>query len=569
MLYEKKRLPLGMEFFDELRRKDCYYVDKTALISELIRSSAEVNLFTRPRRFGKTLTMTMLKCFFEIGGDPAVFDGLAIAEEVELCENYMGKFPVIFVSLKSVDADSFETARGQMKSVIAEEAGRLRFLLNSDCLDDFDKESFRELMSRQMGEQTLSDSLRTLTRLLETHYGKKTILLIDEYDVPLQKAFYGGYYDQMVRLLCSMFSQALKTNSSLEFAVLTGCLRISKESIFTGMNNLRVFTIADTKFDEYFGFTDPEVREMLKYYGLEASYERVREWYDGYRFGSSDLYCPWDVINYCFDLESDPKLLPQDYWANSSGNDAVRQFVKQQDVSVTRQELEALTAGEVVRKEIHQELTYREMYNSAENLWSLLYMTGYLTKRGEAGGRVVPLSIPNMEIRDIFRTQILDLFKENTKKDGETVREFCGALKNGNAARVQELFGLYLKKTVSIRDTFVKRNLKENFYHGILLGILGFKGNWYVFSNYETGDGYGDILIETEDDELGIVIEVKYAQDGDLEKGAKQALKQIREKRYEEKLYDDGIRKVLRYGIACYKKRCCVVLEETCRPSDK
>lgn len=558
---DKKKMPaVGLEDFEKLRRRGGYYVDKTGMVAELLRSPAEVTLFTRPRRFGKTLNMTMLKSFFEIGTDPALFDGLAISGETDLCEQYMGKYPVVFVTLKDMDGSDFSTACRLAAARISEEASRFGFLAASPFLDEEDKELYAKLRRRDMTLDTLSGSLKDFCRLLEKHYGRKTVLLIDEYDVPLQKAFYNGYYDEMVRLIRSMFSQALKTNMSLELAVLTGCLRISKESIFTGMNNLSVMTVADEDFADCFGFTDGEVREMLKYYSLSGCYGTARDWYDGYRFGSVEVYCPWDVVSYVGRLQRNPKAQPENFWANSSGNDVVRDFVQKVDVSVAAEEMEALVAGEIVRKEIRQELTYREMYSSIENLWSLLYMTGYLTKRGEAEGRLVPLSLPNMEIRDIFTAQIMDLFKEQVARDGDMVRKFCDALLNGDAGRAEELLGQYLKKTVSIRDTFGQRNLRENFYHGILLGILSYKGNWYVTSNYETGDGYGDILVRNRDEGWGIVIEVKYAHGGNLEKEAEQALKQIRERRYDEKLRDCGIGRVLKYGIACYRKQCRVVL---------
>ncbi len=558
--YGEKMPAVGLEFFEELRRRDGYYVDKTGLIAELLHGMAKVTLFTRPRRFGKTLNMTMLKYFFEPGADPALFDGLAISREKELCERYMGKYPVVFVTLKDMEGKDFRSACSMAAASIRWEAARFDFLRTSPALTEEEKEQYAKLCRWDMDQDTLAGSLKSLCQMLQKHYGQKVILLIDEYDVPLQKAFYKGYYDEMVQMIRSMFSQAIKTNDSLEMAVLTGCLRISRESIFTGMNNLRVLTVSDSRCDEYFGFTDGEVQEMLRYYGLSNVYGAMKEWYDGYRFGEAEVYCPWDVINYVDLLLSNPKARPQNYWANSSGNDAVTEFVKRLDASAAARELEQLAAGEVVQKEIRQELTYREMYDSIENLWSLLYMTGYLTKRGEAEDEKLPLVIPNMEIRGLFKRQIMDLFKEKVAQDGVMVREFCDALKCGDAGKAEDLFQQYLKKTVSIRDTFARRNLKENFYHGILLGILSFKGNWYVTSNEETGDGYGDVLIETEDDDVGIVIEVKYVRDGDLDKGAELALSQIEERHYEEKLLNDGIEKVLKYGIACYRKRCKVVL---------
>ena len=562
MDWGKKMLPIGVEDFDQLINENYYYVDKTGLIAELLRSRAKVTLFTRPRRFGKSLNMSMLKCFFEIGGDPALFDGLAISKETELRGKYMGKFPVISVSLKDVEGSDFQSACRLAAIRLSAEASRFDFLYTSPKLSEDERSLYASLVKRDMSKETICSSLWDLSRLLARHYGQKVILLIDEYDVPLQKAFYGGYYDEMVQLIRSMFSQALKTNHSLQFAVLTGCLRISKESIFTGMNNMKVLTITDPRFDKAFGFTDDEVRDMLEYYGLSDCYGAVKEWYDGYCFGDADMYCPWDVINYIDLLRTAPKAQPENYWANSSGNDVIRTFVQKMDMSVAMDELEDLVAGEAVMKEIRQELTYREMYDSVENVWSLLYMTGYLTKRGGADGKKLPLAIPNMEIRDIFTTQIMDLFRERVKQDGAMVREFCGALLAGDAGKAEGLLEEYLAMTVSIRDTFARRNLKENFYHGILLGILSYKGDWYVTSNYETGDGYGDILIKPKEGSPGIIMEVKYAHGGDLEKSAQQALVQIEARRYDAALRERGIKRVLKYGIACRRKECRIVLGE-------
>ena len=556
----KKKLPIGIEDFEKLRQYDFYYVDKTGLMKELLQNWGEVNLFTRPRRFGKSLNMSMLKYFFEIGSDPALFEGLEISKEKQLCEEYMGKFPVISISLKGINAGCYETARAMAVKTINEEASRFQYLLDDECLTQDEKETFSMLLKRNMDDAALFGSLRDLSRLLQKHHGRKVVLLIDEYDVPLAKAFEQGYYDQMIVLIRNMFEQGLKTNGNLFMAVLTGCMRVSKESIFTGLNNLRVLSIADVRFDEYFGFTDKEVREMLAYYDKSLYYETVREWYDGYRFGAVDVYCPWDVINYCDLLRSNPKAQPQNYWCNTSSNDAVRRFIEMADVGATKMEIEKLVAGEKITKEIHQELTYQDMYSTIENLWSLLFTTGYLTQRGEAEGRQFHLVIPNKEIREIFEMQIVDLFKEHVKKDGETLDRFCEALKNGETESVQRQFQAYLRKTISIRDTFVKKNMKENFYHGILLGILGFKASWNVFSNRETGDGYSDLLITIPDEAIGIVIEMKYADDGNLDAACQKALEQIERNHYEEELYDEGMDEILKYGIACYKKRCRVVL---------
>ena len=555
----KKKLPIGIEDFEKLRQYDFYYVDKTGLMKELLQNWGEVNLFTRPRRFGKSLNMSMLKYFFEIGSDPALFEGLEISKEKQLCEEYMGKFPVISISLKGINAGCYETARAMAVKTINEEASRFQYLLDDECLTQDEKETFSMLLKRNMDDAALFGSLRDLSRLLQKHHGRKVVLLIDEYDVPLAKAFEQGYYDQMIVLIRNMFEQGLKTNGNLFMAVLTGCMRVSKESIFTGLNNLRVLSIADVRFDEYFGFTDKEVREMLAYYDKSLYYETVREWYDGYRFGAVDVYCPWDVINYCDLLRSNPKAQPQNYWCNTSSNDAVRRFIEMADVGATKMEIEKLVAGEKITKEIHQELTYQDMYSTIENLWSLLFTTGYLTQRGEPEGRQFHLAIPNKEIREIFEMKIVDLFKENVKKDGETLDRFCEALKNGETESVQRQFQAYLRKTISLRDTFVKKNMKENFYHGILLGILGFKASWNVFSNRETGEGYSDLLITIPDEAIGIVIEMKYAGDGNLDAACKKALEQIEGNHYEEELYDEGMDDILKYGIACYKKRCRVM----------
>ncbi len=560
MTDRKKKLPIGIENFESMVTDGFYYIDKTGLIKELIENWAEVNLFTRPRRFGKSLNMSMLKSFFELGTDAAIFEGLKITKEKNLCDAYMGKFPVIAVSMKDINAGSYEMACKMAAQVINGEARRFQYLLESDKLTDYDKDAYRNLLKTDMDESILCNSLKLLSELLCKHHGKKVILLIDEYDVPLAKAFHQGYYEQMVLFVRNMFGQALKTNENLQMAVLTGCMRISKESIFTGLNNLKVLSIADVRFDEYFGFTDQEVRELLAYYGLSDKYQEVKDWYDGYQFGNVEVYCPWDVLNYCDLLKADPEAQPQNYWSNTSSNEVVRRFIEQSGNGRTRLEIERLVAGEVIHKTIRQELTYQDMYQSIENLWSVLFTTGYLTKRGRANGDEIQLAIPNMEIRKIFTTQIMEYFKERIQENGMMLKEFCEALQSGNAEEVEKLFGAYLKKTISIRDTFVKRQLKENFYHGILLGILGFQDHWAVFSNRESGDGYSDILVEIEDEELGIIIEVKYAREGDLEAGCAEALRQIEEKSYEEVLREDGVEKVLKYGIACYKKRCKVVL---------
>lgn len=560
----KKKLPIGIEDFEEIVTEGYYYIDKSKLICELLQEGSKATLFTRPRRFGKSLNMSMLKYFFELDGNRELFKGLAIMEEPELCEKYMGKFPVISLSLKDIDADTYETAFAMAVMLIKEEAGRHRYLLESEILTLDEKQEFSKLLKQDMDQAILCGSLKLMSRLLEKHHKQKAVVLIDEYDVPLARAHAQGYYDEMVILIRSLFHQVLKTNSSLQYAVLTGCMRISRESIFTGLNNLSVLTIADARLDECFGFTDAEVKELLDYYGLSAQYRVVKEWYDGYQFGNVEVYCPWDVINFCALLRSDPAAKPENYWANSSGNDVVKRFIKEAGGSgTTKREIENLIAGELVMKEIRQEITYPDMYRSIDNIWSVLFATGYLARRGRGEGRLLPLAIPNLEVREIFTTQIMDMFKKEAKQDGEALNALCQALQDGDAQSVQQQFGKYLKKTIGIRDTFARRNLKENFYHGMLLGLLGFKGNWTVSSNKEAGEGYADIVAEIDGDEpMGIVIEVKYARDGNLDAVCRKALGQIEKRQYGDVFYDEDIEKILKYGIACYKNKCRVMLLE-------
>ena len=557
-----KKLPIGIENFEKLRQEDFYYIDKTRLIEQLLTRWGEVNLFTRPRRFGKSLNMSMLQSFFEIGKDKTLFDGLRISDNQELCEEYQGKFPVVSVSLKGINGATYEEARRFLIKTINEEARRLSVLSDSTELDETDHELLTQLKKKEMTNDSLVYSIRELTELLEKHYGSKVIVLIDEYDVPLAKANENGYYDEMVFLIRNLFENALKTNSSLKFAVLTGCLRIAKESIFTGLNNFKAYSITDKSFDETFGFTDAEVRELLRYYGQEKYYETVKEWYDGYRFGNVDVYCPWDVINFCSDHLADPGLEPKNYWANTSGNSVISHFIDSvgKPQKLTRMELEQLVNGGIVQKEINSELTYKELYSSIDNLWSTLFMTGYLTQRGEPSGNRYNLVIPNREIRNIITNHILKMFKENVKDDGKTVSDLCDALLNKNPEKVELIFTEYMKKTISIRDTFAQKPTKENFYHGLLLGILGFKENWSVMSNRESGDGFGDILIRIEDEDVGIVIEVKYADDGNLQEECEKALQQIIDIRYTEALEQEGIHTIIKYGIACYRKKCKVLM---------
>ena len=565
----KKKLPIGIDDFSEIIKQDFYYVDKTAMITELMSNWGKANLFTRPRRFGKSLNMSMLKRFFVIGGDKSLFEGLAISREEQLCDEYMGQYPVISISLKGVEGHSFESARAELCTVIGSEAGRFGFLLNSSRLDENDKTNYRMMTNvGKPGEDrfvltdsVIKSSLKVLCDLLQKHYEKPVVLLIDEYDVPLQKAYSFGYYDKMIEVIRSMFNMALKSNDSLFIAVLTGCLRISKESIFTGLNNLKMYTLLDSRCDERFGFTEDEVKKMLDYYGLYEYYDITKEWYDGYNIGDTNVYNPWDVINWCDQLRTSSNKTPKKYWANSSSNEELGRFIEKMGDGVTKAEIERLIAGETVQKRIEEQLTYNTIYDSVENLWSLLYATGYLTQSEPPQGDLVRLTIPNMEIRSIFRDSILGLFKKSISNETDSVNAFCEALKSGDSHKVESLFSELLKNTVSIRDTAVKREFKESFYHGILLGILGFKRDWGVLSNRESGDGYYDISVEIEDEEIGIVIEIKYAEKGDFETKCAEAMKQINDNNYTAELKYDGMTNILKYGFVCYRKQCRVVLE--------
>ena len=559
----RKKLPVGIENFEEFSKENFYYVDKTMFITELLQNWGKVNLFTRPRRFGKTLNMSMLKCFFEIGTDKSLFDGLKIAENRELCAEYQGQFPVIFISLKSVDGLTFASAAAALRTVIGREASRFQFLRDSDKLSKEDRESYEALIHVDKGlydmkDELLAGSLKNLSQLLAKHYGRQVVLLIDEYDVPLDKAFQAGYYDEMVSLIRNLFGNALKTNDNLQFAVLTGCLRISKESIFTGLNNLKVHTIADPRYEEYFGFTDEDVDEMLAFYGLTSHKQVMQDWYDGYTFGKVSVYCPWDVINYCDLLRADPEAEPENYWANTSGNGIIRRLLKKAD-QTTRDEVEQLINGETIVKTVRQELTYRDIEDSIDNIWSVLYSTGYLTSRGRLPGKQMKLALPNREVRELFIDLVKDWFREETRADTSRINRFCTAFPKGDVATIQDMLHDYLWDSISVRDTAVRRNMKENFYHGMLLGLLRSQGSWLVKSNAGTGEGYSDISIQTPD-RVGMVIELKYADDGNLEAACREALRQIEEKKYAEGLKRCGMKKIIKYGIAFCEKACMVMM---------
>lgn len=556
-----KKLPVGIEDFKELREENFYYIDKTGLIRDLLNSWGKVNLFTRPRRFGKTLNMSMLKNFLEIGADKALFDGLAIAEERELCETYMGKFPVVFLSLKSVEGLTFEDAYEMLRRVLRSEMLRLSFLAESDRISEKEKYSFRRFLDEQDTREDVQDSLKMLSGLLYGYYGRKVILLIDEYDVPLDKAFQHGYYREMTALIRSLFSQALKTNDALYFAVLTGCLRVSKESIFTGLNNFKVLSVADARYDEHFGFTDAEVKQLLQDYCLEGHFKEMKEWYDGYRFGQIDVYCPWDVINHVDRLRSEPDAEPQAYWINTSSNDLVKRFVDRAD-KTTQNEIERLIAREVIEKAVRLELTYEEIDNSMDNLWSVLFTTGYLTQAGKPENGIYKLIIPNREVREVYIHQIQEWFRETFVQDAKPMQEFCQAFLEGNAEEIQKRLTVILGRMISVMDTKARDDQKENFYHGLLLGLLRSASKWLILSNAESGEGFSDILIEPEDPDVGIVIEVKYASSvSELDKACNKAMSQIRSRRYDEKLRNDGREDILAYGIAFQKKRCKVICE--------
>ena len=567
------KLPVGIDDFRKLRESHFYYVDKTRLIEQLLLNWSEVTLFTRPRRFGKTLNMSMLKSFFDIGTDKALFDGLYISGNKELCDEYMGKYPVIFLSLKGVEGLTYEEAFEAFVRIMGKEVNRVSFLADSDKLTQIEREQYKGLTIIKNGrlafdKEKLISSLQLLSQLLYKHYGKKTVILIDEYDVPLDKAFQNGYYNEMVSLIRGLFGQALKTNEFLQFAVLTGCLRISKESIFTGLNNFKVMSITDSRFDEQFGFTDEEVRKLLSDYGMDSHFDEVKEWYDGYHFGRADVYCPWDVINHADHLRDDSDAKPQTYWINSSGNSLVGRLINRADSS-TKDEIERLIAGEAIEKVIRQDLTYDEIENSIDNIWSVLFTTGYLTKIGEvkladSESYAYKLVIPNKEVREVFVLQIQEWFKAVVANDNDTMKLLSKAILDKDETILARQLNIVMGRMISILDTKAPDDMKENFYHGLLLGLLrGSNPDWLIKSNRESGDGFSDILIKPENPDLGIVIEVKYAKEfKGLDAACDAAMAQIKQKRYDETLRDEGRCDILAYGIAFCRKRCKVAGEK-------
>lgn len=563
---EMKKLPIGIEFFDNFKRDNFYYVDKTKFIYDLMNTRGSVNLFTRPRRFGKSLNMDMLKTFFEIGTDPDLFDGLEISNETAFCEQHMGKYPVISISLKDVEGTDFQVACSMLRSIISEEAGRLGFLMESDRLTEAEKSKLNCLIAEDFKDISyLHSSLRFLTQLLFKHYGIPVIVLIDEYDVPLDKAYQYGYYQQMIMLIRSLFSRVLKTNKNLYFAVITGCLRIAKESIFTGLNNLKVRTISDIECAEYFGFTDSEVRAMLRYYGVEDRFTDMKEWYDGYHFGAVDVYCPWDVINQCDKMRAKKDSPMEPHWENSSSNAIVKDIIEDA-TEATKAEIETLISGDYVEKPIIPELTYTDLDSEDRNLrqtylWSVLYATGYLTDSTESSGKVHRLVIPNKEVLGIYQDRIYSWFRVKVMSNTEQWQKFCSAVENGKVKEIQHLLNQFMEDSISIRDTSVRKEMKENFYHGMLLGLLKVEGRWIVKSHAESGIGYTDIMVEIPAKDTGCIIEVKYAENGAFDSACDEAMKQIKNAKYVTALKKKGVQTIHKFGIACYKKSCKVVMD--------
>ena len=562
---KRLKLPVGIENFEEIRRNQYYYIDKTKLIEQLFDSLGKVSLFTRPRRFGKTLNMSMLKSFFEIGTDTSLFDGLYVSENKELCEQHQGQYPVIFLSLKDVEGLSFSEAKRRCIQLIKREAERFYGLKNSERLLDIDKKNYCRLLDMTVQEEDsdiVSSSMKMLSALLYKHYGKKTVILIDEYDVPLDKAFQHGYYKEMVHFIRGLLGEALKTNDSLAFAVLTGCLRVSKESIFTGLNNFKILSITDTRFDEQFGFTDTEVRTLLSDYQMEDRFAEVKEWYDGYRFGNADVYCPWDVINFVDRAKDDKEAKPEAYWINTSGNDLVKRFIDKAN-KTTKNEIERLVNGEAIEKELRLDLTYEEVDQSIENLWSVLFTTGYLTQSGRNEDGAYRLIIPNREVREVFRLQINEWFKKSIFSNTERLTTFWKAFEEGDTEGVEQYLNRVLSNSISVFDTKARKEEKESSYHNLLVGILTGNADWLVKSNVEAGEGFADIIVETDDPDAGIVVELKYTKNfDDMKMTCQKAIDQIRDRRYQEYLLNDDRKDIRLYGITFCKKRCCAISEK-------
>lgn len=557
-----KPLPIGVDDFEKLRASGYYYVDKTLFIKELLDKKGEVNLFTRPRRFGKTLNMSMMKCFFEKAeADNAnLFSGLNIMEAGEQYLKHMGAYPVIALSLKSTRQADFHTSYEKIADAIAGELRRHKMLLSSDRLDEAQKERYLQMMDGRAKSSDYTAALKFLSEVLNQHYGRKAVILIDEYDVPLEQAYFTGYYDEMSFFIRSFFEEGLKSNPFMEFAVITGCLRITKESIFTGLNNLKINSILSANYDEYFGFLQQEVDEMAEFYGIEDEEDMAvfKEWYNGYAFGTKEVYNPWSVINHMEALYVDRiHAWPSPYWANTSSNRIIRNLVERADVS-TKEELECLIAGGTIEKTVHEDITYDDIETSEENLWNFLFFTGYLTMCGRrfiGGTQRMTMAIPNAEVLYIYKTKILEWFRERLL--GKDMKGFYHSILSADVTGFQEKLTQILRESISFYDN------KEAFYHGFLLGLLERVDDFAVSSNQESGDGRYDIMLKSPDVRNPVLIfELKAADSyGSMETAADSAMKQIKERRYGEGLNRDGYSSLLCYGIAFYKKNCWIVEE--------
>ncbi|NFO46435.1 AAA family ATPase [Clostridium botulinum] len=555
-----KALPIGVDSFEKLITRDYYYIDKTLLIKDLLDNKAYVNLFTRPRRFGKTLNMSMLQYYFEKReeNNSYLFENLNIMEAGEEYISHMGQYPVINLSLKSAKQPNFELAYISIARRIAEEYKRHEYILKSENLKN-EKERFFKILKEQGDEGDYTDSIFFLSQCLEKYHNKKVIILIDEYDVPLENAFFEGFYDKMIAFLRSLFESALKTNSSLEFSVITGCLRISRESIFTGLNNLNIVSILNDRYAEHFGFTDDEVKKILKDYKLEEKYSVIKEWYNGYIFGSTNVYNPWSVVKYVYDLLPNINVFPSSYWANTSSNSIVKSLIEKAD-SVTKKEIELLIEGKTIEKRVHEDITYDEMYDSMENLWNFMFFTGYFKKVGERmdeeDNHYITLKIPNKEVKYIFKNKILKWFHDKVKvKD---LSKMYSAIFSKDVETFQKELNAMLRQTISFNDAY------ENFYHGFTLGVLANMHDFLVKSNREAGDGRSDIFIKSLSIfEPCVILELKVCdKPKDIFKKCDEALAQIDAKNYEEELKEEGYENIIKYGISFYRKDCVIKVKE-------
>ena len=566
---QKKKLSIGIENFTKLQTEDFYYVDKTMLIKELLDNWAEVNLFTRPRRFGKTLNMSMLQYYFEDKRDQFtgekidnsyLFEGLNIKAEGEKYTKYMGKYPVINLSLKSAKQPTYKMAYESLIDEIMKEYRRHNFILNSDKLLQSEKKIFLDISNGEAKEIEYAKSLQFLSSCLEKYFGSKTIILIDEYDVPLENAFFEGFYDEMISFIRSLFESALKTNPSLEFSIITGCLRISRESIFTGLNNLNIISILNNRYAEYFGFTAEEVEELCDYYNIQEKYETAKKWYNGYTFGHKNVYNPWSVVKYIYDVLGDSHVFPTSYWANTSSNSIVKSLIERAD-DITKGEIEALIEGKTIEKPVHEDITYDDVYDNLDNLWNFMFFTGYFKKISErmdenTQEKFVELAIPNLEVKYIFRTKILKWFNEKIKSEDLSI--LYTSIINGEVDVFQKEVNRLLKKTISFNDAY------ENFYHGFMIGLLSHMDGYIVKSNRETGDGRCDIYIKPLSIfDKAVIIEMKVCdKPKELFTKPQDALQQIEDKKYAYELNESGYEDIIKYGMAFYRKDCIIKIKE-------